>query len=51
MNCDYNAYEGKKIKGVVETVLSRGHVVVDNGEFKGKPGNGQFLKRGTCVNI
>ena len=51
MNCDYNAYEGKKIKGVVETVLSRGKVVVDNGEFKGKPGNGQFLKRGTCVNI
>jgi dihydropyrimidinase len=51
MNCDYNAYEGEKIKGVVETVLSRGNVVVDNGEFKGKAGNGQFLKRGTCVNI
>jgi dihydropyrimidinase len=51
MNCDYNAYEGKKIKGVVETVLSRGNVVVDKGEFKGKAGNGQFLKRGTCVNI
>src|SRR5215211_7717045 len=51
MNCDYNAYEGKKIKGVVETVLSRGKVVVDKGEFKGKPGDGQFLKRGTCVNI
>ena len=51
MNCDYNAYEGKKIKGVVETVLSRGKVVVDQGEFKGKAGEGQFLKRGTCVNI
>src|SRR4026209_1707940 len=51
MNCDYNAYEGKKIKGVVETVLSRGKVVIDKGEFKGKAGNGQFLKRGTCVNI
>ena len=49
MNCDYNAYEGKKIKGVVETVLSRGNVVIDKGEFKGKAGNGQFLKRGTCV--
>src|SRR5213082_375111 len=32
MNVDYNAYEGKKIKGVVETVLSRGMVVVDKGE-------------------
>src|SRR5215207_8248112 len=51
MNVDYNAYEGRKIKGVVETVLSRGKVVVDNGEHKGKAGDGQFLKRGTCVNI
>ena len=51
MNVDYNAYEGKKIKGVVETVLSRGKVVVDHGEFKGKAGDGQFLKRGTCVAI
>ena len=49
MNVDYNAYEGKKIKGVVETVLPRGKVVVDHGEFKGKSGDGQFLKRGTCV--
>jgi dihydropyrimidinase len=49
MNVDYNAYEGKKIKGVVETVLSRGRVVVESNEFKGKSGDGQFLKRGTCV--
>jgi len=26
-------------------------VVVDRGDFKGKAGDGQFLKRGTCVNI
>jgi len=51
MNVDYSAYEGKKIKGVVETVLSRGAVVIDKGEFKGKSGNGQFLKRGECVAI
>ena len=51
MNVDYNAYEGKKIKGVVETVLSRGKVVVDKNEFKGKAGAGKFLKRGTCVAI
>src|SRR3989440_492121 len=51
MNVDYSAYEGKKIKGVVETVLSRGKVVIDKGEFKGKSGNGQFLKRGECVSI
>ncbi|MBX7221880.1 MAG: dihydropyrimidinase [Blastocatellia bacterium] len=49
MNCDYSAYEGKTIKGVVETVLSRGEIVIQDGEFKGKAGNGQFQKRGTCV--
>ena len=51
MNVDYSAYEGRKIKGVVETVLSRGSVVIDKGEFKGKAGQGQFLKRGECVSI
>jgi dihydropyrimidinase len=51
MNADYSAYEGKTVKGVVELVLSRGRVVVENGEFKGKPGDGQFLKRGTCVSM
>jgi dihydropyrimidinase len=49
MNVDYNAYEGKTVRGVCETVLSRGRVVIENGEFKGKAGDGQFLKRGTCV--
>jgi len=49
MNVDYSAYEGKKIKGVVETVLSRGAVVIEQGAFKGKAGYGQFLKRGECV--
>jgi len=51
MNVDYNTYEGKKIKGVVETVLSRGKVVIDKGEYKGKAGDGQFLKRGTCAAV
>jgi dihydropyrimidinase len=51
MNVDYCTYEGKKIKGVVETVLSRGKVVIENGEYKGKAGDGQFLKRGTCVSM
>ncbi len=49
MNVDYSAYEGKKIKGTVESVLSRGKVVIDNGNYQGKPGDGRFLKRGTCV--
>ena len=49
MNVDYSAYEGRRLRGAVETVLSRGRVVVENGEFTGRAGNGQFLKRGTCV--
>jgi dihydropyrimidinase len=51
MRVDYSAYEGRKIRGVVETVLSRGKVVIANGAYKGKAGDGQFLKRGTCVAI
>ena len=51
MNCDYSAYEGRTIRGVVETVLSRGNIVIEQGEFKGQAGKGQFVKRGTCVAI
>lgn len=51
MNVDYCTYEGKKVKGFVETVLSRGRVVIENGECLVDKGSGQFLKRGTCVEI
>ncbi|HEX9004070.1 MAG TPA: dihydropyrimidinase [Blastocatellia bacterium] len=47
MRVDYSAYEGWTVKGVTEVVLSRGSVIVENGEWKGKAGGGQFLKRGT----
>jgi dihydropyrimidinase len=48
-NVDYNLYEGMEIQGVVETVLSRGKVIVENGQYTGKPGDGQFLKRGKSI--
>ena len=51
MNVDYSSYEGWKVKGKVETVLSRGRVVIDGGEHKGKAGDGQFIKRGECVKV
>jgi dihydropyrimidinase len=47
MRVDYSAYEGRTVRGVTETVLSRGNVIVEGGLFKGKAGGGQFLKRGT----
>src|SRR5438105_5663856 len=49
MRVDYSAYEGRKVQGIVDTVLSRGKVVVENGAFKGKAGGGTFLKRGTIA--
>ena len=46
MNVDYNAYEGFEVTGVSETVISRGKIIVENCEYLGKKGDGQFLKRG-----
>jgi dihydropyrimidinase len=46
MNVDYSAYEGMQVKGRATTVLSRGSVVVENGEYVGRAGWGQFLRRG-----
>ncbi|MFI0976922.1 dihydropyrimidinase [Streptomyces sp. NPDC021093] len=45
MAVDYSAYEGRRITGRVETVLSRGEVIVDQGEFKGRAGHGAYLAR------
>jgi dihydropyrimidinase len=47
MNVDYSAYEGMTVKGVTKTVLSRGRVVIEDGKYAGKQGDGQFLRRGT----
>jgi dihydropyrimidinase len=45
MRVDYNPYEGRVIKGAPAVVLSRGDVIVDHGEFKGRKGRGEFVKR------
>jgi dihydropyrimidinase len=49
MNCDYSLFEGWQIKGYPETVLSRGKVIIENNEYRGRPGDGKFLKRGPCA--
>ena len=46
MNLDYSAYEGYEIDGHVDTVLSRGKVVVDDNQYLGAKGDGRFVKRG-----
>jgi dihydropyrimidinase len=44
-NVDYTPYEGLDITGWPELVLSRGEIVVENGDCTGKPGRGLFLRR------
>jgi len=46
MRVDYSAYEGWRVRGLTETVMSRGRVILENNEFKGKAGAGRFIKRG-----
>jgi dihydropyrimidinase len=48
MNVDYSCYEGTTITGKVATVLSRGKVVVDGGEYLGRKGDGKYLTRSAC---
>ena len=48
MDVDYSCYEGRRVKGASEVVLSRGSVIVRNGEFTGEKGAGRFVKRGTA---
>ena len=46
MRVDYSAYEGMEVTGKVESVLSRGRLIVEDGEYVGKPGDGEFIRRG-----
>ncbi|MBN9151273.1 MAG: dihydropyrimidinase [Micrococcales bacterium] len=46
MNMDYSAWEGYEIDGHVDTVLSRGKVIIDDNKYLGKAGDGKFFKRG-----
>ncbi|MGW7200128.1 dihydropyrimidinase [Streptomyces chryseus] len=51
MNVDYSAYEGKRVTGQVETVLSRGELVIHEREFTGRAGHGCYTPRSTCQNL
>ena len=46
MAIDYSAWEGTRIDGKVDTVISRGAVIVAKDAYVGHKGHGQFLKRG-----
>ncbi|WP_353807931.1 dihydropyrimidinase [Agromyces sp. SYSU T00194] len=46
MAMDHSAWEGYEIDGHVDTVLSRGRVIVDDNAYLGAKGDGRFIKRG-----
>jgi dihydropyrimidinase len=48
MNMDYSAYEGTVVQGKVDTVLSRGRVIIQDGQYLGSAGHGRYLPRGEC---
>jgi dihydropyrimidinase len=48
MNMDHSSWEGFQVDGKVDTVLSRGMVVVENDTFVGRKGHGKYIKRGLC---
>src|SRR5262249_61010734 len=43
MAVDYSAYEGREVQGGVSAVLSRGEVLVSDGEWHGQAGRGGVL--------
>src|SRR5436309_3867883 len=51
MRVDYSMFEGIKVKGMPDVVLSRGRVLVENEKFLGRAGQGEFLKRGASPGI
>ncbi|MCY4068447.1 MAG: dihydropyrimidinase [Acidimicrobiaceae bacterium] len=45
MNMDHSAYEGVEVTGHVDTVFSRGRKLIDDGQYLGRKGDGQYLRR------
>lgn len=45
MNTDYSPFEGFKLKGSPIMTISRGRIIIENGEYKGTAGAGRFLRR------
>jgi dihydropyrimidinase len=51
MDVDYSCYEGREVQGGSDVVLSRGTVIVRDGEFTGPKGHGQFIPRGLAEHV
>jgi dihydropyrimidinase len=51
MDVDYSCYEGRTVQGASDVVLSRGSVIVRDGQFTGRKGHGRFIKRGPAEHV
>jgi len=45
MKCDYSPYDGDTLRGFPDITIQRGRIIVRDGEFLGRAGDGRFLKR------
>ena len=46
MSMDYSAYEGTTIDGKVDTVMSKGRILISDDAYHGEKGHGVYLRRG-----
>jgi len=46
MNMDHSAWEGWVVDGKVDTVISRGSVLIEEDRYTGTKGHGRFIERG-----
>ena len=51
MRVDYSMFEGIQVTGMPDVVLSRGKIVVEGGNFLGRAGQGEFLRRSTYAQV
>ena len=45
MDVDYSAFEGWEMQGRVDTVLSKGKVIISDDTYHGQAGDGEYLRR------
>jgi dihydropyrimidinase len=44
-------FEGIEVTGMPDLVLSRGRVVIEGDKFRGRAGQGEFLRRSTYSQV
>jgi dihydropyrimidinase len=49
MRVDYNPYEGITVSGSPALVMARGRILFEGDQFRGQPGQGEYLRRGTYM--